>query len=82
MALKTLKLGNKTKNKAGRVKLVLGNPKSTNEKYRFNVKVRIEQEGQEPITLLNPSLFFADKHEKAPDWIDEEVVVYQDDGQE
>lgn len=82
MALKTLRLGNKTTSKSGREKIMLGNPKSTNEKYRFNVKVRIEREGEKPVTLTNPSLFFADKHENAPAWIESEVVTYEDDGQE
>jgi len=81
MALKTLKLGNKTKNEKGRTKLVLGNPKAKNEKYKFNVKVRIERAGEEAITLTNPQIFFAPKHENAPEWIEEEVVVYQDDGE-
>lgn len=80
MGVKTIKLGNKTKNQKGRDKIVLGNPNAEKEAYRFTVKVRIERPGQDPVTLVNPSLFFNDPHEKAPSWIEAEVVTYEDDG--
>lgn len=80
MGLKTIRLGNKTTTQKGKPKLILGNTSSKDSKYHFTVKVRIERPGELPVTLVNPQIFFAPKHEKAPDWIEEEVVVYQDDG--
>lgn len=82
---KYTQIGRMLTSKAGKTYLRLGNPNSTSDKYKYEVKVMVTNGAGEKTMMVNPSIFLFDPRKgkngetrEVPDYVLNDLVVIQD----